>query len=127
MPVLPRICSTKGHVEGQIVGAPLKHQGLVCTFRRPRTNYNLRTRCNLCTGDDTAACRLGKQRQRQVINLKILWTLEQDVARREDLMHQTSEDSKIRRNSVHQSIYLYYSICKTTVPCVTPPITNLGF
>jgi hypothetical protein len=86
MPALPRICSkTKCHVEGQVVRAPFKHQGQTCTFAR----HNLRSmRCDLCTGDQTAALRLGKERQRQVINLKIQWTQEQDVARREDLMNQ---------------------------------------
>jgi hypothetical protein len=45
-------------------------------------------RCDLCTGDQKAAARLGKERQRQVINLKIQWMQEQDVARREELMNQ---------------------------------------
>jgi len=89
MPALPRICSkTKCHVEGQVVRAPFKHEGQTCTFSRPNTGYNLRTRCDLCTGDQTAARKLGKQRQRQVINLKIQWTHEQNVARREELMTQ---------------------------------------
>jgi hypothetical protein len=67
------------------VRAPFKHQGQTCTFAR----HNLRSmRCDLCTGDQTAAHKLGKQRQRQVINLKIQWMQEQDVARREVLMNQ---------------------------------------
>ncbi len=65
--------------------APFKHQGQICTFAR----HNLRSmRCDLCTGDQKAAQKLGKQRQRQVINLKIEWTEEQDVARREYLMNE---------------------------------------
>ena len=65
--------------------APFKHQGQTCTFAR----HNLRTmRCDLCTGDDTAARQLGKQRENQVIHLKIQLSHEQDAARREDLMNQ---------------------------------------
>ncbi len=45
-------------------------------------------RCDFYTGDQTAALKLGKERQRQVINLKIQWMQEQDVARREELMNQ---------------------------------------
>jgi hypothetical protein len=41
----------------------------------------------LCTRDDTAAFKLGKQRQRQVINLKILLTKEKNAARQEDIMN----------------------------------------
>ena len=86
MPALPRICSkSKCHVDGQVVRAPFKHQGQICTFAR----HNLRSmRCDLCTGDQKAALKLGKERQRQVINLKIQRMREQDVARREELMTQ---------------------------------------
>ena len=86
MPALPRICSkSKFHVEGQVVRAPFKHQGQTCTFAR----HNLRSmRCDLCTEDQKAALGLGKERERQVINLKIQWTQEQDVVRREALMTQ---------------------------------------
>jgi hypothetical protein len=42
----------------------------------------------LCTGDQTAARKLGKQRENQVRRLKIQWTHEQNVARREELMTQ---------------------------------------
>ena len=85
MPALPRICSkTKCHVEGQVVRAPFKHQGQTCTFAR----HNLRSmRCDLCTGDDAAASKLGKERENQVRRLKIQLS-HQDVARREELMNQ---------------------------------------
>jgi hypothetical protein len=85
MPALPRICSkSKCHAEGQVVLAPFKHQGQTCTFAR----HNLRSmRCDLCTGDDTAAARLGKERQRQVRRLKIQLSQKQDVARRTVLMN----------------------------------------
>lgn len=86
MPALPRICSkTKCQVEGQVVRAPFNHQGQTCTF----AGHNLRSmRCDLCTGDDTAAARLGKKRENQVRRLKIQLSHEQDVARREELMTQ---------------------------------------
>ena len=45
-------------------------------------------RCDLCTEDQADAVRLGKQCQGQVINLKIEWTEEEDVARRSVLMNQ---------------------------------------
>ena len=86
MPELPKICSkTKCHVEGQVVRAPFKHQGQMCTFAR----HNLRSmRCDLCTGDDKAASMLGKQRQREIILLKIRWLQEEDQEQQENLMLQ---------------------------------------
>jgi hypothetical protein len=77
------------------VRAPLKHQGQTCTFAR----HNLRSmRCDLCTGDDTAAAGLGKQRENQVRRLKIQLSQEQDVARREELMTQMAALLQWTRN-----------------------------
>ncbi len=59
--------------------APFKHQFKYAPLLA--TIY----RVYLFSGDDTAAHKLGKERQRQVINLKIEWTQEQDV---EDLVIQ---------------------------------------
>ena len=86
MHLLPRICSkTKCHVEGQVVPAPFKDQGQTCTFAR----VNLRSmRCDLCIGAQIDAHKLGKERERQVIRLKIQLTQEQDLARRKELMNE---------------------------------------
>ena len=66
---------------------------------------NLRsTRCNLCSGDDAAAERLGKRRRRQVINLKILWTQETDAARREILLGQIAN---LLPGTHHLSLIVY--------------------
>ena len=79
------VCRLTGHNRRT---CPLNHQGQTCTFAR----HNLRSmRCDWCTGDQTAAVGLGKECQRQVINLKIEWTVEQDAVRREDVMNQMTD------------------------------------
>ena len=77
---------TKAHLEGQVVPAPFKHQGQMCTF--PPSSYDLRISCNLCVGDNAARRKLGRKRQRKVTQLKIQWSEEKDVMRRGDLMLQ---------------------------------------
>jgi hypothetical protein len=49
------------------------------SFRDPT-----RTGCNLCLGDYTAARALGKQRLREVLNLKMQWVEENDEEVREN-------------------------------------------
>ncbi len=62
-----KIFRKTNHDNTEYSGKLVYYAGWLCTFAR----FNLRSmQCDLCTGDDTAATKLGKERERQVINLK---------------------------------------------------------